>query len=65
MKALGNGEIPILTFARIVEEFAHTADPQVREEIEYMTRENAGLLSPIIIQDIITYLFTKEVSVTI
>ncbi|KAJ3412083.1 adenylate kinase [Chytridiales sp. JEL 0842] len=60
MKALAGGQIPILSFTSVVDDFARRADKQVREEIEYMVKENAGLLSPVLIQEIITSLFTKE-----
>ncbi|KAJ3316654.1 adenylate kinase, partial [Blyttiomyces sp. JEL0837] len=60
MQSLAQWEVPILTFKELVDRFAKTAEKEVREEIEYMFRENAGLLSPVIVQDIITSLFTEE-----
>ncbi|KAI9344788.1 hypothetical protein DFJ73DRAFT_626763, partial [Zopfochytrium polystomum] len=60
MKSLAQWGAPILQFMNVVDEFAKTAEPEVREEIEYMIRENAGLLSPVIVQDIITMLFVQQ-----
>ncbi|ORY47443.1 P-loop containing nucleoside triphosphate hydrolase protein [Rhizoclosmatium globosum] len=60
MKALEKWGAPIVRFQDYVFEFAATAEQSVKEEIEYMMKENAGLLSPIIVEDIITSLFKKE-----
>lgn len=60
MQALSSRGFPILNFAKIVDEFKASATTLVREEMEYTMRENSGLLSPIILQEIITQLFIKE-----
>ncbi|KAI8608195.1 hypothetical protein BC830DRAFT_1156309 [Chytriomyces sp. MP71] len=60
MKALEHWGAPIIRFDDYIVEFCKTAEKSVRDEIEYMMRENAGLLSPILIEDIMTSLFKKE-----
>ncbi|KAJ3218873.1 adenylate kinase [Dinochytrium kinnereticum] len=60
IKSLTPWNVPTLTFKQLVNEFSKVVDPDERDEIDYMMRENAGLLSPLIVQDMITYLFQKE-----
>jgi hypothetical protein len=52
----------IIGFRALVDEFAKTADKEIQDEIEYMFKENAGILSPVLVQEIIKVLFTKEVN---
>jgi hypothetical protein len=61
MQALSSWGSQILNFTKVVEEYKASATALVREEMEYTMRENSGLLSPIILQEIITQLFIKEV----
>ncbi|KAI8854450.1 hypothetical protein BC829DRAFT_439159 [Chytridium lagenaria] len=60
INSLASWNVPSLTFKQLVDEFSKVVDTDEREEIEYMMRENAGLLSPLIVQDMITYLFQRE-----
>ncbi|KAJ3094596.1 adenylate kinase [Phlyctochytrium planicorne] len=60
MQSLVGWDVPSLTFKTLVEEYCKIVDEDEREEIEYMMRENAGVLSPLIVQDLATFLFQKE-----
>ncbi|KAI8841516.1 hypothetical protein BJ741DRAFT_529480 [Chytriomyces cf. hyalinus JEL632] len=60
MKSLEHWGAPILRFEDYIYEYAKTAEKSDQEEIEYMMRENAGVLSPILIEDIVSSLFKRE-----
>ncbi|KAJ3018566.1 UNVERIFIED_CONTAM: adenylate kinase [Siphonaria sp. JEL0065] len=60
MKELAKWGAPVIKFSDYVYEFAATAEKAVKEEIEYMMKENAGLLSPVLVEDVVTSLFKKE-----
>ncbi|KAJ3195085.1 adenylate kinase [Irineochytrium annulatum] len=60
IEALKQWDIPKLTFSELVKEFSTLCEADIKAEIDYMMRENAGLLSPVIIQDMITSLFKRE-----
>ncbi|KAI9101243.1 hypothetical protein DFS34DRAFT_592129 [Phlyctochytrium arcticum] len=49
-----------IVFEQYLEEFAAKQELSVREDIEYMVKENAGVLSPPIICDILRTLFQEE-----
>ncbi|KAJ3138794.1 adenylate kinase [Physocladia obscura] len=52
--------VPHIQFTDYVYQYAKTADMSVKEEIEYMMKENAGVLSPILAEVIMTSLFKIE-----
>ncbi|KAJ3245876.1 adenylate kinase [Chytriomyces hyalinus] len=60
MKSLEHWGAPVLRFEDYIYEYAKTAEKSDQEEIEYMMRENAGVLSPILIEDIVSSLFKRE-----
>ncbi|KAJ1563072.1 hypothetical protein HK405_002891 [Cladochytrium tenue] len=60
MKHLSGWGAPIVQFSDVIEEYCKSATAEVREEIEHMMNENAGLLSPVTVEDIVMSLFTRE-----
>ncbi|RKO94807.1 hypothetical protein BDK51DRAFT_30962 [Blyttiomyces helicus] len=62
LKKLELYNIPIVDFDKYLIEFGMTQSVEMREELEYMIRENAGILSPPMVVEVVQSLFTKELS---
>ncbi|KAJ3282849.1 adenylate kinase [Borealophlyctis nickersoniae] len=60
IKLLEKWNIPYVRFQEYVTEFAERQEKGLRDEIEYMVRENAGLLSPPVLFEILQSLFKEE-----
>ncbi|KAJ3052473.1 adenylate kinase [Rhizophlyctis rosea] len=60
LKALSSYNVPIVNFEDYIKHFAAKQEPGLREEIEYTIRENAGMLSPPVLFEILQSLFVTE-----
>ncbi|KAJ3039521.1 adenylate kinase [Rhizophlyctis rosea] len=60
ISALSSYNVPAVRFDEYVKEFAERQEPGLREEIEYMIRENAGMLSPPVLFEVVQSLFDSE-----
>lgn len=61
LKSLASYNVPIVNFEEYIKDFAAKQEPGLREEIEYTIRENAGMLSPPVLYEILQSLFVGGV----
>jgi adenylate kinase family enzyme len=62
IKAINTRDVPVVQFLDFVNQFAIRQTKELKKEIDYMLNENAGLISPQVLVELMKSLFEEEVT---